>query len=705
MSEIFTNILTKIGQQKKAQAEAPNGTVLNITTFKVGDSNGAYYQPNENQTALVNVKYSGNFIAGTQSQIVVNPLNSNEVLYKCFIPADVGGFTIRELGLFDSDGDLILICKLPAQDKFALASGLYQPLTFTPKIIYTNPQTEAVLTPISQIVPTTSEVIDMITEYAPQSEFSIPLKNTNGTVSLDFDETLKILDDKLSVEISNFVKKDGSVDFTAEQKGVTPTSSNGLATKGYIDNAIPNLATKFAINFGNVDSSGNADLLSYSGTTLSFKVGGSYSNLALTYADKAQEILTNLLNITGLSTNGTFQIIKEKSSSIAQAVSIPVYEKDLYSDFSQGNANDNYGLHIPTSIGSPTYTNNKFNSNGTTGLNYPISTFGNDAWCIQSKFKLGAVGTAKTLFQRLLTASLPTLEMTTANKLALSASSNNSSNDIGNGVLGTKSDWGTSIEYYIRCRFTGTQYLVDWSTDYNPITGIGTWTNDIAINSSTSIYNGIANLYFGISAASTVPWNGTMDDLQVTIGNSTCLRRNQVTQGKAFPLYPIDGDYHCLTSPDLKTYKRISDSWVETQYVILGAVTVSNGVITSVFTTRYNQNGYDRPFEYYSGDVDINLSALTMLNHNLGGIPQFTDVFIKCVVAENGYSVGDCTKPMSYSDNYYERSGLIFNEMQIGYRPGNGTSKIVTVRKDTGGQASITAANWKYNFIAKRWSI
>lgn len=164
MSEIFTNILTKIGQQKKAQAETPNGTALNITTFKVGDGNGAYYEPNENQTALVNVKYTGTFIAGTQSQIIVNPSAANEVLYKCFIPADVGGFTIRELGLFDADGDLILICKLPAQDKFPLASGVYQPLTFTPKIIYTNPQTQAVLTPASQIVPIKSEIATMISE-------------------------------------------------------------------------------------------------------------------------------------------------------------------------------------------------------------------------------------------------------------------------------------------------------------------------------------------------------------------------------------------------------------------------------------------------------------------------------------------------------------------------------------------------------------
>jgi len=279
MSETFTNILTIIGQQKKAQAEA-SGNALNITTFEVGDSNGNYYDPSENQTALVNVKYTGNFLAGTQSQIIVNPSAANEVLYKCFIPADVGGFTIRELGLFDADGDLILICKLPVQDKFALSSGLYQPLTFTPKIIYTNPQIQAVLTPISQTVPTISEVTNMVQEGISESladiNYNAPIKNVGDNISLDFDDTLKLSSGKLSV-----AKVDS--------------------------------LTNFCMNSGNTIN-GNADLLTYSGTTLSFKIGGLYPSLILTYADKTQEILTSSSNIEVL-TNGVYTVLKEKGSN------------------------------------------------------------------------------------------------------------------------------------------------------------------------------------------------------------------------------------------------------------------------------------------------------------------------------------------------------------------------------------------------------
>jgi phage-related tail fiber protein len=102
MSETFTNVLTIKGQQKKASAEA-GGAPVNITHFKIGDSNGGYYNPLSTQTDLVHTVYSGEFIEGSASQIIVNPSAENEVLYKCFIPANVGGFTVRELGLFEGN--------------------------------------------------------------------------------------------------------------------------------------------------------------------------------------------------------------------------------------------------------------------------------------------------------------------------------------------------------------------------------------------------------------------------------------------------------------------------------------------------------------------------------------------------------------------------------------------------------------------------
>lgn len=182
-------------------------------------------------------------------------------------------------------------------------------------------------------------------------------------------------------------------------------------------------------------------------------------------------------------------------------------------------------LYTPTIIGSPTFTGNKFNSNGNTGLSYPVMLFGSNAWSIQGKFKSTNTSTIQTFYGNSGVFDF-VLQKTTANKLAIYLSSNLSSWNIANGTLGTKSDWSISTEYYIRTRFTGTQYLVDWSTDYNPSTQAGTWTNDITISSSTAIYGLSTYTSFGIFSNTNIsPLIGTMGDLQVTIGSDTIQSR------------------------------------------------------------------------------------------------------------------------------------------------------------------------------------
>lgn len=393
----------------------------------------------------------------------------------------------------------------------------------------------------------------------------------------------------------------------------------------YLKYAADNVAVSipFALNSGNVDANGNADLLAYSGTTLSFKVDNnvSYKPLAITYADKSQEVLTSLANITGLSTDGTYKIIKEKGQNPV-ALSIPVQGKDLFVDFSQGNANDNYGLHTATLFGSPTFTGNKFNSNGTTGVWYPIQTFGTTSWCITQKFKSTNTTTEQSLWSTG-NSYATRLKKDASNKLVFFASGNNTTYNIANSALGTKTDWSTTVEYWTRTYFTGTQYKVDWSTDST--NGVdGTWTNDITVASTTLVYSAIGSINFGIDGLSgTIPLIGTMDNLQVTIGQAICQLKNQITEGKTFPIYPIDGDLHCLTATGLQTYKRVSGAWAETQYAQIGTATVSGGVITAVTTNAYNQNGYDVNIystakKYDSGWFAVAVGTTYTKTHGLG---------------------------------------------------------------------------------------
>lgn len=97
-------ILTDSAQQKLQEAQT-TGVAVTLTTFVVGDGGGFEVTPEATQTALVNQVFSA-------------PLNSLTVdqqtgyLYaRGIIPADEGGFTVREVGILDSDGELFAVGK------------------------------------------------------------------------------------------------------------------------------------------------------------------------------------------------------------------------------------------------------------------------------------------------------------------------------------------------------------------------------------------------------------------------------------------------------------------------------------------------------------------------------------------------------------------------------------------------------------------
>jgi hypothetical protein len=99
--------ITTLGLAKIADAIA-NNTPLNLTTMKVGDGNGNATTPSETDSDLVRSVYSG-----TPNYINTDPTDGSRVICELIVPAAEGGFTIREIGVFDSDGDLIAIAQFP----------------------------------------------------------------------------------------------------------------------------------------------------------------------------------------------------------------------------------------------------------------------------------------------------------------------------------------------------------------------------------------------------------------------------------------------------------------------------------------------------------------------------------------------------------------------------------------------------------------
>lgn len=118
MANEFFTILTATGRNKLANATA-TATPLNLTQMAVGDGdNGAYYSPTEAQTALKHEVWRGAI-----NHLAVDANNPNWIVAELVIPDDVGGFYIREVGLFDSTGAMIAVGKFPESYKPTLAAG------------------------------------------------------------------------------------------------------------------------------------------------------------------------------------------------------------------------------------------------------------------------------------------------------------------------------------------------------------------------------------------------------------------------------------------------------------------------------------------------------------------------------------------------------------------------------------------------------
>lgn len=123
MAENFYTILTKVGQAKIANATAL-GTKVNFATLKAGDSNGTYYNPTEAQEDLAHTVWQGNI-----NSIKVDEENPNWLIIEIVIPSSEGGFVIREVGIFDDEGDLLAIGKYPETYKPQVADGSTKDIT------------------------------------------------------------------------------------------------------------------------------------------------------------------------------------------------------------------------------------------------------------------------------------------------------------------------------------------------------------------------------------------------------------------------------------------------------------------------------------------------------------------------------------------------------------------------------------------------
>lgn len=117
MAQDYYCILTNAGLAYEAVCKA-NQVPIKLTHFAVGDGNGAAYNPGPEATALRRETHRQAI-----NSLLQDEANPSWLMAEAMIADDVGGWTIREVGIYTDTGLLYAIGKYPDSVKPILAQG------------------------------------------------------------------------------------------------------------------------------------------------------------------------------------------------------------------------------------------------------------------------------------------------------------------------------------------------------------------------------------------------------------------------------------------------------------------------------------------------------------------------------------------------------------------------------------------------------
>ncbi|MCE4682974.1 phage tail protein, partial [Clostridioides difficile] len=128
----YYTLLTTIGKASIANATAL-GNKVDLVKLQLGDGAGTEYNPTEEQTSLKNVVWEGSV-----NNVKIDEENPNWIVIETVIPGSVGGFMIREVGIFDSKEQLIAVSKYPETYKPTADSGSVKDLVIKIILVVSN---------------------------------------------------------------------------------------------------------------------------------------------------------------------------------------------------------------------------------------------------------------------------------------------------------------------------------------------------------------------------------------------------------------------------------------------------------------------------------------------------------------------------------------------------------------------------------------
>lgn len=346
-----TTIFTDYGQQLITEAIA-NKTTINITKIAVGDGMGAVYTPISSQTALKRETWSGPI-----DSVQVNPTNKNQVTFEGIVGANVGGFYIREIGLYDQTNKLVAISDFP--ESFKALADQYE--LYVRMILQTGSADVTNIIINKDMIYATKKYVD--TEVSKKYT-----KPTTGIPKTDLESSVQSSLVKADSALQSVTKADvglGNVDNTSDANkpvstaqqtalnlkaniasptftgtpkaptAVAGTNTTQLATTAFVKTAIDNSATTINDNIASVTqdiTTHKADLahVHWIGTaigtntlTATYEAITALKNgLGVAFLNTTSSTLATTLNINGL---GAIPILKANGNPVTNLKANGIY--------------------------------------------------------------------------------------------------------------------------------------------------------------------------------------------------------------------------------------------------------------------------------------------------------------------------------------------------------------------------------------------
>jgi len=201
MPQDYYSLVTNAGLIKEAKAGQIGGVPINLTEIAIGDSLGSYYEPDPSATSLLNELYRTNLTSA-----VLDAKNPNQLIIEGVIDEEAGPFYIREVGIFDADGDLFAIGKYPETFKPSFTSG-------SGKRLYIRMIVGFVSTPNVEII--ISENINFDPNFESNLNDKLDLINNDISDRLKISQNLADLSNVQTARNNLGLKESAITDFTA----------------------------------------------------------------------------------------------------------------------------------------------------------------------------------------------------------------------------------------------------------------------------------------------------------------------------------------------------------------------------------------------------------------------------------------------------------------------------------------------------------